>query len=376
MTNQDQSLRQRATSRSAAPLLLLLLAGAATVAFALSGDAGDFTPSDEAARPSSAADAPADPAASQALHRRSEVGASTGPEPSSVRIESDTVFGFVEVRAVVENEGGAVPVESFRWRASGTAMGIEPRGVSDGRVARIRVPVDVPAAVVVDSDGCKQSLPVDVALRGTQFRSVEVRLRPSYETARVTFRCRDEHGAPVRRITLRCEHQPEDAESRREWRTLWTRDSEAPDGVHVLELPVAGWCRFHLTPVDAERLPLRLLPAVREARVADDRRIEEEVVHAVGGTISLAWTDREPMPKGLAGASIRLFDAQGRPVAVNWHKGQSPADGFAIDYMALPCHAAHALPDGSYVVRVQGQDLDVEKRLEVRKGQDTRVVLP
>ena len=101
-----------------------------------------------------------------------------------------------------------------------------------------------------------------------------------------------------------------------------------------------------------------------------------ELVHAAGGTISLSWNDREPTPRGLSGASIRLFDAQDRPVAVNWNKGESHSDGFAIDYNALPCHAANALPEGSYTVRVQGQDLDVQKRIELRKGQEARVVFP
>lgn len=307
---------------------------------------------------------------------RTDAGGTQRPQAQGLRIDSNTVFGVVELRVIVEHEGGNAPAESFRWTAVGTAMGIEPRGVSEGRVARIRVPVDVDAAVVVDCDGCRQSLPIDVALRGSQFRAVEARLRPQYERARVALRCRDEYGASIQRVVVRCDHNPQDAESQREWRTLWTRDSVATDGVHMLEMPLSGRCRFHVTPVDAGRLPLRLLPEVREVRVGDDRRVDETLVHAAGGTISLSWNDREPTPRGLSGASIRLFDAQDRPVAVNWNKGESHSDGFAIDYNALPCHAANALPEGSYTVRVQGQDLDVQKRIELRKGQEARVVFP
>lgn len=307
---------------------------------------------------------------------RAEAGGAQRPQSQGLRIDSNTVFGVVELRVVVEHEGGNAPAESFRWTAVGTAMGIEPRGVSEGRVARIRVPVDVDAAVLVDCDGCRQSLPIDVALRGSQFRAVEARLRPQYERARVTLRCRDEFGAAIQRVVVRCDQNPQDAESQREWRTLWTRDSVATDGVHVLEMPLTGRCRFHVTPVDAGRLPLRLLPEVREVRVGDDRCVDEAVVHAAGGTISLSWNDREPTPRGLSGASIRLFDAKDRPVAVNWNKGESHSDGIAIDYNALPCHAANALPEGSYTVRVQGQDLDVQKRIELRKGQEARIVFP
>lgn len=336
-----------------------------------SDSGGSRTSADEPARdPSRAAAGAVDDAPRAVL-----VGAQK-PEDQGSRIDSNTVFGVVELRAAVAHDGGSAPAESFRWRAVGTAMGIEPQGVSEGRVARIRVPVDVDAAVVVEVDGCKPSLPVDVALHGTRFRAVEARLLRRYETVRVTLRCRDEFGSAVRRVTVRCERQPQDAESRREWRTLWTRDSAATDGVHVLELPAGGWCRFHVTPIEEHRLPRRLLSEVREVRIAEDRRVDQEIVHAVGGTVVLAWDDRGTAPRGLAGASVRLFDALGRQVAVNWNKGEPSSVGFAIDQHALPCHTEQALPEGSYTVRVQGEALDVARRIEVRKAQETRVVLP
>ncbi len=318
---------------------------------------------------------------------RASQQSATEPAPEAARELRNTVFGTVELRAVTRPDGSTedVPVELFRWKATGTAIGIEPNGISEGRVARIRVPVDVDAAVLVDADGCRTSLPVDIALRGTQFRAVTVTMRPQFETARITLRCKDEFGAPVDRVSVRCEFQPVDAESRREWQRIWTREVESRNGVHVLELPVTGWCRFHVTPIGKDGLSRAFLPAQVEVKIGDDRRVEQDLTHASGGTLMATWNDTVEKPRGLSGARLQLADAEGRLRGVNWNKGPSPlavsqfdANDMApaIDYWALPCFAAEALPEGRYSVRLHGEDLDITKQVEVRKGQEARVVFP
>ena len=318
---------------------------------------------------------------------RAAMGETKAASPEAARELRNTVFGTVELRAITRPSvsGEEVPVESFRWKASGMAVGIEPNGISEGRVARIRVPVDVDAAVVVDADGCRQSLPVDIALRGTQFRAVTVEMRAQFEVARITLRCKDEFGAPVERVSVRCEFQPVDAESRREWQRIWTRDVETRNGVHVLELPVSGWCRFHVTPIGKDGLSRAFLPAQVEAKIGDDRRVEADLTHPSGGTLLAAWRDGLDKPRGLSGARLQLLDAQDRVRAVNWNKGMAPAPVAQfdandlvppIDYWALPCYASEALPEGRYSVRLQGEDLDVTKQVEIRKGQEARVVFP
>ena len=102
-----------------------------------------LVPTDEVARVEQVDPAAAAPASTRASQSPSDDG-QRAPE----RVLSNTVFGTIELRAVVDNDSGEAPLESFRWAASGTAIGIEPRGVSEGRVARIRVPVDVDAAVL------------------------------------------------------------------------------------------------------------------------------------------------------------------------------------------------------------------------------------
>ena len=60
---------------------------------------------------------------------RTDAGGTQRPQAQGLRIDSNTVFGVVELRVIVEHEGGNAPAESFRWTAVGTAMGIEPRGL-------------------------------------------------------------------------------------------------------------------------------------------------------------------------------------------------------------------------------------------------------
>jgi hypothetical protein len=320
-----------------------------------------------------------DPAASAPASTRASQSSSDDGQRAPERVLSNTVFGTIELRAVVDNDSGEAPLESFRWAASGTAIGIEPRGVSEGRVARIRVPVDVDAAVVVDADGCKTSLPVDIALRGEQFRAVTVRMRPYYEKARITLRCKDEFGAPVPHIFVRCEHQSPQAESRREWMTLWTRNESSPNGVYAIDAQVAGWCRFYVAPMDGKGRPRTLLPEQFEARLSDDRRIEQELVHHAGGTVSLEWNEREPMPKGVAAGSVRLYDEADRERRVHWLSDEAFTEEVGaptLRYSVLPCRSGEAHPAGRYTVRIRGEDVDLQKSFEIRSGQNTHVVFP
>lgn len=351
-----------------------------------SGGEDAAPPSTDRAAPAhgSQPDAPPSTAEGAAAGARASQEPSGESSPGLARELRNTVFGTVELRAALRPDGSneEVPLESFRWKATGMAIGIEPNGISEGRVARIRVPVDVEAAVVVESDGCRPSLPVDIALRGSQFRAVTVQMRPQFEKSRITLRCKDEFGAPVDRISVRCEFHSENAESRREWSALWTSAVEARNGVHVLESPVSGWCRFHVTPIDKDGLARGLLPAQIEVKVSDDRRVDADVTHALGGTLLATWDDGVKKPKGLSGARLHLFDAQGKPRGVNWNKGPAPGtdsqfDSWAvIDYWTLPCYAAEALPEGRYSLQLQGEDLDVTKHVEIRKGQEARVVFP
>lgn len=367
----------------------MLAIGVLAALFFWGSDEETAPPAPERTEPAVAAQRERPPAAAEVAG--ADVRAATedakAASPEAARELRNTVFGTVELRAVTRPDGSTedVPVESFRWKATGTAIGIEPKGISDGRVARIRVPVDVDAAVLVDADGCRTSLPVDIALRGTQFRAVTVTMRPQFETARITLRCKDEFGAPVDRVSVRCEFQPMDAESRREWQRIWTREVESRNGVHVLELPVTGWCRFHVTPIGKDGLSRAFLPAQVEVKIGDDRRVEEDLTHPSGGTLMATWNDAVEKPRGLSGARLQLADAEGRQRGVNWNKGPSPASvaqfdandmAPSIDYWALPCYAAEALPEGRYSVRLQGEDLDMTKRVEVRKGQEARVVFP
>ena len=322
---------------------------------------------------------PVDPAASSQESSRSEQGARGDGQRAPERTLSNTVFGTIELRAVVDNESGEAPLESFRWAASGTALGIDPRGVSEGRVARIRVPVDVDAAVVVDADGCKTSLPVDIALRGAQFRAVTVRMRPYYEKARITLRCKDEFGAPVPHVFVRCEHQSPQAESRREWMTLWTRNESSPNGVYAIDAQVAGWCRFYVAPMDAKGRARALLPEQFEARLSDDRRIQQELVHRVGGTVSLEWNEREPMPKGVAAGSVRIYDDADQERRVNWMSDEAFTEEVGaptLRFCVMPCRSGEAFPAGRYTVRIRGEDVDLQKSFEIRSGQNTHVVFP
>ncbi|MEQ1634362.1 MAG: hypothetical protein ABL997_18415, partial [Planctomycetota bacterium] len=148
---------------------------------------------------------------------------SAAPATSSEPAAASLAYGTVVLRAVAAPS--SAPIPAFTWTAAGTVRGMEPRGESDGPVATLRVPLDLPAMLRVAAAGFRESLAVDVSLRGTQFREVEVALLPAPSELPIRIRVQDRDGRPVTRVRVRCEHRELAGEDRRAWQLRWTRES-------------------------------------------------------------------------------------------------------------------------------------------------------
>jgi hypothetical protein len=267
------------------------------------------------------------------------VGAALSPSAAR-RMPAPAAWGRVRILGV--DLATRQPLHELAWRAAGDVVGMMPHGVARAGEALLDVPLGMDASVTVSAPGYRESLPIDVSLRGASYRVVEAPLAPVGAGSAVVLRATAQGGLPVTRLQVRWDAQ-DPASSRRAARRGEPRISVAADGRHAIELPEAGWGTLYAVPVDDADMPLPLLPCALKVRVRDeclelpDWRFEPGVALVVDA----------PRPcADASGSSLRLGTESGVTLPLRFGLASAslgePAPGF------VRCVAEHAVAAARY----------------------------